>query len=122
VSYYERIVQADFGFYNIYPAGFQIVSNHPYGHGMVVTDFKYNLATHELTFANPLAGTVTEVVKNTTIETTLKNLWSDAQVELNWQVQSEWPTANRIPFIEAMLKMTWEQYSSLPSDTNIPTR
>jgi hypothetical protein len=61
-------------------------------------------------------------VENTTIETTLKNLWSDAQVELNWQVQSEWPTANRIPFIEAMLKMTWEQYSSLPGDTNIPTR
>jgi hypothetical protein len=79
---------------------------------MVVTDFTYNLATHELTFANTLAGTVTEVVRDTVIEVTLKNLWSDSQVELNWQVQSEWPTADRVPFIKEMLKMTWEEFVS----------
>lgn len=113
MSYYERVVQADFGFYTIDPHGFKIVSNHPYGHGMVITDFTYNLETKELTFANNLAGTVTEVVENTTIEETLKRIWSDSPVELRWQVHAEWPTAGRSEFIQDMLKMTWEEFVSL---------
>jgi hypothetical protein len=113
VSYYERIVQADFGFYSIDARGFKIVANHPHGHGMVVTDFSYNIDTHELTFANNLAGTVTETVENQKISDTLKNLWSDSKVELNWQVQPEWPSAGRGAFIKDMLEMTWEEFVSL---------
>jgi hypothetical protein len=110
VSYYERIIQADFGFYNIDACGFKIVSNHPYGHGMIITDFSYNIDTHELTFANNLAGTVTETVENQKISDTLKRIWSDAPVELNWQIHPEWPAAGQGAFIKDMLEMTWEAF------------
>jgi len=111
VSYYERVIQADFGFYSIDQTGFKIVSNHPYGHGMIITDFIYNIDTHELTFANNLAGTVTETIENQTISDTLKRIWSDAPVELNWQVHPEWPSAGQGEFIKNMLEMTWEAFS-----------
>ena len=112
MSYYERIIQADFGFYSIDEAGFKIVSNHPYGHGMVITDFTYDVGSKELTFANNLAGTVTEPCENTTIEETLKRVWSDSPVELRWQVHPEWPTAGQGELIQSMLKMTWEEFVS----------
>lgn len=112
MSYYERIIQADFGVYEIRPRGFTIVSNHPYGHGMIATDFRYNPDTYELTFANSLAGEVTDVIREEKISDTLKKVWSDAPVELRWQVHPEWPTAHQGQFIQDMLEMTWEAFCS----------
>lgn len=110
MSYYERIIVADFGIYSFDPRGFKMVTNHPYGHGMVITDFRYNIDTHELTYANNLAGTVTEVVENEVIADTLKKLWSDAPVKLQWQVHAEWPSAGKEAFTIEMMGMTWEEY------------
>jgi hypothetical protein len=110
VSYYERVIEADFGIYSVDADGFKIVSNHPYGHGMVITDFHYNMENHELTFANNLAGTVVEPAVNEKISDTLRRIWSDGPVKLNWTVQSEWPAAMHKDFIESMLEMTWEEF------------
>lgn len=110
MSYYERIIQADFGVYSITPSGFKIVSNHPYGHGMIVTDFHYNTKTTELTFANNLAGTVVEPTVNEKIGDTLRRIWSDGPVQLNWSIQPDWPASQQAAFFESMLEMTWEAF------------
>jgi hypothetical protein len=112
VSYYERIIQADFGIYSLSKNGFKIVSNHPYGHGMIVTDFVYNAETHELTFANNLAGTVAEPVVNEKIGDTLRRIWSDGPVKLNYLVQPDWPAHEQRDLVDSMLEMTWEAFVS----------